>query len=55
MIFESLNIFLSASSGQRFLLEFMEVGGVLTTLETLGLSKIKEVGPRAALRYICSI
>jgi hypothetical protein len=36
-------IFISAASGHRFLSEFMEVGGVLTVLEILSLSHVKEV------------
>ena len=40
---QALSIFVSASSGHRFLAEFMEVGGILTVLEILGLVQASEV------------
>ncbi|XP_070601110.1 armadillo-like helical domain containing protein 1 isoform X3 [Erythrolamprus reginae] len=39
---KSIGIFLSAASGQRYLLEFLEIGGILTLLEVLGLKHLKE-------------
>ncbi|XP_013917209.1 PREDICTED: uncharacterized protein C1orf228 homolog isoform X1 [Thamnophis sirtalis] len=39
---KSIGIFLSAASGQRYLLEFLEIGGILTLLEILGLKQLKE-------------
>lgn len=42
-MFQAIEVFVSASSGQRYLLEFMEIGGILTTLEVLGISKIRDV------------
>ncbi|ETE57580.1 hypothetical protein L345_16702, partial [Ophiophagus hannah] len=39
---KSIGIFLSAASGQRYLLEFLEIGGILTLLEILGLKQVKE-------------
>ncbi|XP_039199571.1 armadillo-like helical domain containing protein 1 isoform X3 [Crotalus tigris] len=39
---KSVGIFLSAASGQRYLLEFLEIGGILTLLEILGLKQLKE-------------
>jgi len=39
---KSVNIFLNAASGHRFLLEFLEVGGVLTCLEILNLKNATE-------------
>ncbi|KAJ1538678.1 hypothetical protein HK096_001340, partial [Nowakowskiella sp. JEL0078] len=53
---QAIDIFVSASSGYRFLAEFLEVGGVLTVLEILGLSQIKEVGDKAeALRLLLHV
>jgi hypothetical protein len=40
---QAITIFISAASGHRFLSEFLEVGGVLTVLELLGLVQVKEV------------
>lgn len=34
---------MSSSSGNRFLGEFLEVGGILTVLEILGIPQAKEV------------
>jgi hypothetical protein len=39
----AINIFVSASSGNRFLTEFLEVGGILTVLDILTISQAKEV------------
>ena len=41
---KAISIFVSASSGNRFLGEFLEVGGILTILEILGIPQAKEVG-----------
>ncbi|VDH94243.1 Hypothetical predicted protein, partial [Mytilus galloprovincialis] len=38
----AISIFLSASSGHKFMAEFIEVGGVLTLLEIIGLKQAKE-------------
>lgn len=38
----AISIFLAAPSGHRFLTEFLEVGGVLTLLEIIGLKQAKE-------------
>ncbi|XP_063441619.1 armadillo-like helical domain containing protein 1 [Mytilus trossulus] len=38
----AVSIFLSASSGHKFMAEFIEVGGVLTLLEIIGLKQAKE-------------
>ncbi|KAL8622431.1 hypothetical protein ACOMHN_034096 [Nucella lapillus] len=46
---KAISIFLSASSGHKFMAEFLEVGGVLTLLEILGLKQGKEVDKTAAL------
>lgn len=49
---QALQIFLSASSGHKFLAEFLEVGGVLTLLEILGLKQAKECDKTEALRLL---
>jgi hypothetical protein len=38
----AIHVFVGASSGQRFLVEFMEVGGALTVLEILSLKQSSE-------------
>ncbi|KAI9090522.1 armadillo-type protein [Phlyctochytrium arcticum] len=52
---QAINVFVSASSGHRFLAEFLEVGGVLTVLEILGLSHVKEPDKAEALRLLLSV
>ncbi|KAI8613915.1 armadillo-type protein [Chytriomyces sp. MP71] len=52
---QAISIFVSAASGSRFLAEFLEVGGVLTVLELLGLSQVKEIDKAEALRLLISI
>ncbi|XP_013409610.1 uncharacterized protein C1orf228 homolog [Lingula anatina] len=49
---QALSIFLSASSGQKFLAEFLEVGGVLTTLEIISLKQAKEQDKAQALTLL---
>lgn len=46
---QTLAIFLSASSGHRFMAEFLEVGGILTLLEILGVKQGKDLDKTAAL------
>ncbi len=43
VILKALSIFVSAPAGSRFLDEFIEVGGLVTTLEIVNLSMAKEV------------
>jgi len=43
LLLQAIDIFVSASSGHRFLTEFLEIGGVLTILEILCISQVKEV------------
>jgi hypothetical protein len=43
LLLKSLTIFISASSGSRFLDEFIEVGGLVTTLEIVNLSIANDV------------
>ncbi|KAJ3218229.1 hypothetical protein HDU67_006338 [Dinochytrium kinnereticum] len=52
---QAISIFISAASGHRFLAEFLEVGGVLTVLELLGLSQIKEPDKAEALRLLLHV
>lgn len=48
----SISIFLSASSGHKFMAEFLEVGGVLTLLEIIGLKQAKEIDKSEALKNL---
>ncbi|KAJ3057110.1 hypothetical protein HK097_000574 [Rhizophlyctis rosea] len=52
---QAINVFISASSGQRFLAEFLEVGGVLTVLEVLNLPQVKESDKAEALRVLLCV
>uniref|UniRef100_A0A8D0G703 Armadillo like helical domain containing 1 n=1 Tax=Sphenodon punctatus TaxID=8508 RepID=A0A8D0G703_SPHPU len=49
---KSIGVFLSAASSQRYLLEFLEVGGVLTLLEILGLKQLKEEDKRESVKLL---
>nr|XP_020039021.1 uncharacterized protein C1orf228 homolog [Castor canadensis] len=51
-ILRSIGIFLSAVSSNRYLIEFLEVGGVLTLLEILGLEKIKEEDKKESIKLL---
>ncbi|XP_058159693.1 armadillo-like helical domain containing protein 1 isoform X6 [Dasypus novemcinctus] len=51
-LLKSIGIFLSAVSSNRYLIEFLEVGGVLTLLEILGLEKIKEEDKRESIKLL---
>ncbi|XP_057356117.1 armadillo-like helical domain containing protein 1 isoform X4 [Manis pentadactyla] len=51
-ILRSIGIFLSAVSSNRYLVEFLEVGGVLTLLEILGLEKIKEEDKKESIKLL---
>uniref|UniRef100_A0A8D0KJZ4 Armadillo like helical domain containing 1 n=1 Tax=Salvator merianae TaxID=96440 RepID=A0A8D0KJZ4_SALMN len=51
-LLKSIGIFLSAASGQRYLIEFLEVGGVLTLLEILGLSQLKEEDKKESIKLL---
>ncbi|KAF6026958.1 C1orf228 [Bugula neritina] len=46
---QAITIFVSSSSGHKFLSEFIEVGGVLTLLEILGLKQSKEIDKTQAI------
>ncbi|XP_075791937.1 armadillo-like helical domain containing protein 1 isoform X3 [Pelodiscus sinensis] len=49
---KSIGIFLSAASSLRYLIEFLEVGGVLTLLEILGLNQLKEADKRESIKLL---
>ncbi|XP_069843492.1 armadillo-like helical domain containing protein 1 isoform X1 [Dipodomys merriami] len=51
-ILRSIGIFLSAVSSNRYLVEFLEVGGALTLLEILGLEKIKEEDKKESIKLL---
>ncbi|XP_060087673.1 armadillo-like helical domain containing protein 1 [Heteronotia binoei] len=51
-LLKSIGIFLSAASGQRYLIEFLEVGGILTLLEILGLKQLKEEAKRESIKLL---
>lgn len=52
---DAIKVFLSASCGQRYLSEFLEVGGILTVLEILGLKTAKEEDKAAAMQLLETI
>uniref|UniRef100_A0A2K6TWH9 Armadillo like helical domain containing 1 n=1 Tax=Saimiri boliviensis boliviensis TaxID=39432 RepID=A0A2K6TWH9_SAIBB len=51
-LLKSIGIFLSAVSSNRYLREFLEVGGVLTLLEILGLEKITEEAKKESVKLL---
>ncbi|XP_062049294.1 armadillo-like helical domain containing protein 1 [Lepus europaeus] len=51
-LLRSINIFLSAVSSNRYLIEFLEVGGVLTLLEILGLENVKEEDKKESVKLL---
>lgn len=51
-LLKSIGIFLSAVSSNRYLVEFLEVGGVLTLLEILALEKISEGDKRESIKLL---
>ncbi|XP_031549299.1 armadillo-like helical domain containing protein 1 isoform X2 [Actinia tenebrosa] len=52
---QAIGIFVGASSGHKFLAEFLEVGGVLTVLEILGLNQAKEEDKAEALKILMHV
>ncbi|KAL7752855.1 hypothetical protein RI367_001858 [Sorochytrium milnesiophthora] len=52
---QAIAIFLTSSGGQRFLLEFVEVGGVLTLLEILELGQVRETDKAEALKLLIHV
>nr|XP_033772433.1 armadillo-like helical domain containing protein 1 isoform X3 [Geotrypetes seraphini] len=51
-LLKAISIFLSAVSGSRYLLEFVEIGGILTLLEILGLKDLKDENKTQALKLL---
>ncbi|XP_069050138.1 armadillo-like helical domain containing protein 1 isoform X2 [Lepisosteus oculatus] len=49
---KAIGVFLSATGNHRYLIEFLEVGGVLTLLEILGQTQIKEEDKAEALNLL---
>ncbi|NWZ20384.1 ARMD1 protein, partial [Asarcornis scutulata] len=51
-LLKSIGIFLSAAGGRRYLIEFLEIGGVMTLLEILGLNHLKEEDKRESVKLL---
>ncbi|KFO74704.1 Uncharacterized protein C1orf228, partial [Cuculus canorus] len=51
-LLKSISVFLSAASGQRYVIEFLETGGVLILLEILGLNHLKEEDKRESVKLL---
>ncbi|NWX44895.1 ARMD1 protein, partial [Steatornis caripensis] len=51
-LLKAIGIFLSAASGRRYLIEFLEIGGVLILLEILGLNHLKEEDKRDSVKLL---
>ncbi|NXT00486.1 ARMD1 protein, partial [Jacana jacana] len=51
-LLKSIGIFLSAASGRRYIIEFLEIGGVLILLEILGLTHLKEEDKRESVKLL---
>jgi hypothetical protein len=51
----AVTIFISAASGNRFLTEFLEVGGLLTVLEILTITQAKEADRAEALHLLIQV
>ena len=52
---KALHVFLAAASGHQFMAEFLEVGGILTLLEIIGLKQSKEADKSEALKLLIVI
>ncbi|KFU99331.1 Uncharacterized protein C1orf228, partial [Tauraco erythrolophus] len=51
-LLKSIGIFLSAANGHRYLIEFLEIGGVMILLEILGLNHLKEEDKRESVKLL---
>ncbi|KAK3566292.1 hypothetical protein QTP86_031030 [Hemibagrus guttatus] len=51
----ALGVFLSAASNHRYLLEFLEVGGVMTLLEIISQTQTREEEKAEALHLLCIV
>ncbi|XP_041063583.1 armadillo-like helical domain containing protein 1 isoform X2 [Carcharodon carcharias] len=49
---QAIGVFLSATSGHRYLIEVLEVGGILTFLEILKLKQLQEDNKQEALKLL---
>ena len=52
---QAIAVFVAASSGQRYLAEFVEVGGVATVVEILSLPQLPEHDKREAMRLLMAV
>ncbi|XP_065839387.1 armadillo-like helical domain containing protein 1 [Oscarella lobularis] len=52
---KAIGIFIGSSSGYKFLNEFIEVGGIMTVLEILGLRQAKEEDKAEGLRLLLKV
>ena len=52
---KAIHIFLSSTCGHHFMAEFLEVGGILTLLEIIGLKQSKEIDKSDALKLLVVI
>jgi len=52
---QAITIFVAASSGQRYLAEFVEVGGVATVIEILSLPQLPEEDKMRAMRLLMAV
>jgi hypothetical protein len=52
---QAIGVFVTASSGQRYLAEFVEVGGVATVVEILSLPQLPEQDKRHALGLLSAV
>ncbi|NXH21005.1 ARMD1 protein, partial [Bucco capensis] len=51
-LLKSIGIFLSAASGHRYIIEFLEMGGVLILLEIVRLNHLKEDNKRESVKLL---
>ena len=51
----AIDVFVGAPSGQRFLAEFVEVGGIATVIEILSLQQLPEDDKRSAMKLLSGI
>ncbi|KFP25217.1 Uncharacterized protein C1orf228, partial [Colius striatus] len=51
-LLKAIGIFLSAASGHRYLLEFLEVGGISILLQIPGLNHLKEEDKRESIKLL---
>ncbi|CAK8691746.1 armadillo-like helical domain containing protein 1 [Clavelina lepadiformis] len=52
---KAIHVFLTATSGHHFMAEFLEVGGILTLLEIIGLKQSKELDKADSLKLLIVI